>query len=470
MPIFKPRLLHITLLSAITISQISFAAEPDCTAYFDGNQLTVPCVKLPGLESTFAGNFTIDQLSPLLLRLSSVEQTVIDTPTDQLNGVFIRRGYGEVISIQDGFFSLYDVNRQSCTLAGKELPIDALIEEYPSVLLTADGSHFNTLTKYQAADIHPYTYDRLEALPTQCSNLTGEPVTDLTANFEALWHSFNDNYPFFQRKGVDWQAVYAEAKPLLSEINSEEDLLGLFDEMLRPLNDIHVEIVIDDEDAVESYHSIANWLLRAIDTYRSEQGLNNLEQTFAEQSEFDDFDEFVNNLLQTDSEHLQFVNDFVAQAAALIPSYVADLTCPVSAVCSGNINEKVAYLSIAAMFDYGDDEQDGDQDMAFMQQFLADFIPSLADKNALIIDVRNNVGGYDAISNLIAEHFIEQSQVAYHKKAKFAGGFANQHSITLEPQIDQSFTKPVYVLIGEHTYSGGEVFALAMKSLPNAIL
>ncbi|WP_353573273.1 S41 family peptidase, partial [Candidatus Albibeggiatoa sp. nov. BB20] len=32
------------------------------------------------------------------------------------------------------------------------------------------------------------------------------------------------------------------------------------------------------------------------------------------------------------------------------------------------------------------------------------------------------------------------------------------------------FTKPVYVLIGEHTYSGGEVFALAMKSLPNAIL
>ncbi|MCV6636658.1 S41 family peptidase [Candidatus Albibeggiatoa sp. nov. NOAA] len=468
---FKRTLLNTALLSALAISQTSFAASQDCTAHFDGTELTIPCIKITGLESTFSGQFKVDQLSPLLLRLSSVNESLIDTPSEQLNGVFIRRGYGEVLAVQDGLFSLYDLNSQSCTLVEYNLPIEFLAFQYPSVLVAEDGSYFNTLEKYQASDIHPYTYTRLAALPTVCLNLTEQPLTDFTVNFEALWHSFNDNYPFFLRKDVDWQEVYDEAKLLLSQVNSNEGLLDLFSKMLRPLNDIHVDIYVDEDEAavVESYHTIANWLLRAVETYRSEQGLNNLVDAFESQDAFDEFEDFVGDLLENEAGHQQFVQDFVQQAATLIPSYIPDLTCVTETVCSGNINEKVAYLGISTMLGYVEDG-DAEQDTAFMQQFLANFIPSLENKAALIIDVRNNLGGYDAISNLIAGHFIEQSQVAYHKKAKFAGGFTNQHSITLEPQTEQPFTKPVYVLIGEQTYSGGEVFALAMKSLPNVTL
>jgi len=465
------KLLNVALFSSIAMSQNGFAADLDCTAYFDGTQLTIPCIKIKGLESTFAGNFTIEQSSPLLLRLNEAVTTQVETPSEQLNGIFVRRGYGELLVLQDGLFSLYDLNSQSCTLVEESLPIEFLAIEYPNVLVAEDNSYFNTLEKHQAGDTHPYTYTRLQALPNQCLDETEQPITDFSVNFEALWHSFNDNYPFFLRKGVNWQTVYNEAKPLLSEVNSDEELLDLFSEMLTPLNDIHVDIYVDaDQDAVvESYHTILSWLLRAVNTYRSEQGLDSLEQAFAAQDEFDNFEAFVSELLENEQGHQQFVQSFIQQASGLIPSYVTDLTCSAPTVCFGNINDNVAYLNITAMLGYTD-EDNTEQDIEFMQQFLADFIPSLTEKAALIIDVRNNVGGYDAISDLIAGHFIEQPQVAYHKKAKFADGFANQHSITLTPQIEQPFTKPVYVLIGEQTYSGGEIFSLSMKSLPNVTL
>jgi len=469
MPSFKKTVLHTALLSTFIFAHPSFAFESTCQAHFDGTQLHVPCIQVEGLASQFSASFAVTALQPhLKLQMAAIETRFAETPSQQLRGIFQRQGYGEIIAIADTGFHRYDYNQYSCTRVEHNVPLSELSAEQPSVLMAADSSYFETLAQYQAGDSHPYTYQRLPTLPTTCAQASDAPISDFRTNFEALWHSFNDNYPFFAIKDVDWQAVYTQAQTQLNNVASDEDLLALFAEMLHPLDDIHVEIEIDGDVVVASQHILPQWLLMALDNYRAEQTLPNLQQAFEAQDEIEDFEAFVMLLLQNDAGHQQFMEQFTTQAEQIIPSYVSDIECAVPSVCYGNLNQDIAYLNLQAMSDYTDAD-DVEQDMAFMQGFLSELIPELADKQALVIDVRNNDGGNDSVSLLIAEHFTAQRQLAYRKKAKFADGFANQHAIYLQP-AEQTFTKPVYVLINEDTFSAGEIFALAMKGLPNVTL
>ena len=463
---FSPQktLLTTALLSSALLSQGAIAnTQQDCRASFDGVRLTVPCISAPELESTFAATFVLtEENAEIVFSLFNLEETIRDFPTTSLQGIFVNRGYGQILEIGDGVFSLYDFNRQTCTKFEDNLPVSFFSELYPTVLLHADGSRFDTLPRYNADESHPFTYQQIDALPLQCQQSIDQPVNDFTINFEALWHSFNDNYPLFNIKQVDWQEIYEEAKPRLRGVQSDLELLALFGEMIKPMNDGHVSVKMDDDNEVESATLPPNWILRVIEVYRAEQGLSDLQTAFATQQQFDDFEAFFANLLNTDAAHEQFL-----QGQQIISNYVADLDCPIAKVCSGTINPQVAYISIRAMSGYGPTgEDDPEQDIAFIEQFLDQLMPNLADKQAVIIDIRRNGGGFEPVSLAIASRFNAEEQIAFHKKAKFAEGFANQQSVVLEA-AEQPFTKPVYVLTNEESASAAEGFILMLRQLPH---
>ncbi|MFZ0400727.1 MAG: hypothetical protein WAL03_06525, partial [Pseudolabrys sp.] len=62
-------------------------------------------------------------------------------------------------------------------------------------------------------------------------------------NFEALWKTFHNRYPFFELRNVDWKKQYDTYRPKVTRETSDDALFDIFCQMLAPLHDGHVELI-----------------------------------------------------------------------------------------------------------------------------------------------------------------------------------------------------------------------------------
>ena len=95
------------------------------------------------------------------------------------------------------------------------------------------------------------------------------------------------------------------------------------------------------------------------------------------------------------------------------------------------------------------------------------------DLNGIIIDIRNNPGGDDSTAITIINRFCDRKRVAFHRKTKIGPGeddFTALKTWHIEPQGDAQFTGPIVLLTCDSVFSGGEVFALAIKQLPHVTI
>jgi C-terminal processing protease CtpA/Prc len=91
----------------------------------------------------------------------------------------------------------------------------------------------------------------------------------------------------------------------------------------------------------------------------------------------------------------------------------------------------------------------------------------------IIIDIRENPGGDDNTVIAIVNRFCDRKQTAFHRKTKLGPGehdFTAIKSWHIEPQGPAQFTGPIVLLSCDSVFSGGEVFALAMKQLPHVTI
>jgi len=91
----------------------------------------------------------------------------------------------------------------------------------------------------------------------------------------------------------------------------------------------------------------------------------------------------------------------------------------------------------------------------------------------LIIDIRENPGGDDSTVVAIVNRFCDRKQIVFHRKTKIGPGDADFTPIKswhIEPQGPAQFTGPIVLLSCDSVFSGGEVFALAMKQLPHVTI
>jgi tricorn protease len=100
---------------------------------------------------------------------------------------------------------------------------------------------------------------------------------------------------------------------------------------------------------------------------------------------------------------------------------------------------KVGYLHVASM---------GRSDQT---QFEREAFEYVIGKDAMIIDVRFNSGGY------IADTLIDWLE----RKPR---GFVRPRDGATQPWPTRAWDKPIIVLINEHSFSNGEIFAYAMRS------
>ena len=70
-------------------------------------------------------------------------------------------------------------------------------------------------------------------------------IRDPEKNFEELWKTFHDRYPFFELRNVDWKKQYETYRPKVTSKTSDDELFDIFCQMLAPLDDGHVELMVN---------------------------------------------------------------------------------------------------------------------------------------------------------------------------------------------------------------------------------
>ncbi len=99
-------------------------------------------------------------------------------------------------------------------------------------------------------------------------------------------------------------------------------------------------------------------------------------------------------------------------------------------------------------------------------------ITELQECKGIVIDVRNNGGGYLRNDEYAASLFLDREVVYYYSKQKTGPGhddFGEATAKTIYPREGPGFTGKNAVLTNRATASGGEAFALALGNLPYSV-
>lgn len=235
---------------------------------------------------------------------------------------------------------------------------------------------------------------------------------DPISNFEEMWNGYDQYYGLFQVKNVDWNAVYAQYRPQITEQTTDAELKTIFHAMIDPLNDNHTFIITDENEP------------------RIESGI---------------FDT------------LKIQTDF---SLDVIPEYVHDLKHFGAAIDYGKLDDNIGYIHFGDFI----------PSQKYFQDAIDVILSEIGHIHGLVIDIRDNPGGNDATAQYVAGRFAEE-RALYMNVRKKSGPGPNDFSQTIpwfvEPTGGTRFTEPIVLLTSRWTQSAGETFTLAMQELSN---
>ena len=251
-----------------------------------------------------------------------------------------------------------------------------------------------------------------------------EITEDPEANFEELWQTFHKRYAFFELRGVDWKKQYETFRPKVIKTTTDKELFGIICEMLAPLKDGHVNLKArgnhkgkyNPEDEPHFYRE-----------FPSEPLVQELFKLTNKNLRRNGFDE-----VEDDTKLFRHAK-----------------------------SDKFGYLRILEFEGLSKKKANAALDRIFS---------GFAGLDGLIIDIRDNPGGTDALVYLIAGRFADKTRIGHHRRTKKGPGaddFGPIKTKNLEPLGKTQFTKPVALLTNDASFSAADVFAMVMKELPH---
>lgn len=239
---------------------------------------------------------------------------------------------------------------------------------------------------------------------------------DPNYNFEVFWQSFNENYAFFDLYDVDWKAAYTQYAAQVKPDMSEEALMELLAEMVQDLNDNHISLA-NGEDEFSPYRGTPAWRERIRDVVQ---------------------------VIET-----KYVPDI---------KYLSD-----ERIRYGWLNDHIGYINLVAMAADENTEASLDKLVPSLDKALK----QLQTAKTIVLDVRFNEGGQDAVSLAFANRFADRKREVYSKQAAVRDGEAARETRFIEPTGDASYSGKVVLLTSGVTESAAESFAQSMRQLPN---
>ena len=363
----------------------------------------------------------------------------ISLPNANLDGLWRSDGYGHLYEIEGDSFQIYAVTAVSCvpTLSGEVLPGTAKpstrgpLEAWLDIhILQEDGvspigvqvipTENPDQKQFVVDGITTYmTLNRLHDWPETCKHPS--PDTPLAA-FDALWQTYDEHYPFFAMKGIDWYAVSDQYRPQINEQTTDAELLDIFTAMIEPLHDAHTWIQpIDLDDDFLGNRPDPNPLTEA-DWQRTEAII-------------------ADSFLQTPPK--EYVNGEIS---------------------FGLLARDVGYLRINRLADYAPKGGDYWTGMEALELALDEIFSQ--PMNGLIIDLRPNEGGSDLYGLAIVNRLTQAPYLAYTIEARNDPADPTQwtqgQEIFVQPSKRPGYHGPVILLTSRYTVSAGETFTMAL--------
>ncbi len=228
--------------------------------------------------------------------------------------------------------------------------------------------------------------------------------------FEQVWNLLNANYPYFEQRGIDWNALHKVYSAKISPTSTEEELFNTLSNMLEHFNDGHINL----EAGTKRFCSLVK----------------------------------VNPKMEDFSWKL--VND-----KYLNKSYKAS---PDSMFFYGWLTDEFAYMRIRRF-----------PNKEIIEKYIDNIIGELAKAKGMVIDIRGNPGGNGFGVAALGSRFADRKRL-YEKNINRIDQSKTYTSTTyhyVEPLGPIQYTRPVILLQNVYSESGSDAFALAMRVLPN---
>ncbi|MFE4859096.1 S41 family peptidase [Streptomyces sp. NPDC056670] len=349
----------------------------------------------------------------------------------RLDGVWRMDGYGTLVTVANGRFTTYDTTRVSCLPGavtaqqvgrpGAGGAIRYGEDSVASMTFTPDGREHAVLALDDAAGVRHLA--RLSALPERCRQPAAEGPL---AVFDRFWATFAENYPFFAAKGINWQAVRDRYRPLITPDTTDARLQQILTDMMRPLHDAHTALVHQGRTV---YFGLRPGTRVPTADLRTRAAANVERQLVAPARTF-------------------------GQGKLVV----------------GELPGRLGYLRVDSFDGYVESGSFQDQ-VAELDRALDALLPRDAARGAgplrgLVIDVRLNGGGSDALGLRIASRLTDRAYTAYRKVARDdpddPARFTRPQPIVVHPAAAPRWTGPVALLTSGSSVSAAETFAQAL--------
>jgi CubicO group peptidase (beta-lactamase class C family) len=371
----------------------------------------------------------------------------IDTASlKSFQGTWSEQGTGLLVTIHEESVKVYRHTRKTCLEILNFSEINKAEEHFARIKANRADKSFSFIPK-NVSEFNRITLVKTE-LPEPCTNPASLKEFNPEFIFEHTWHAMNDYYPFFQLRGVDWQAQWDHFRPLVDENTTQEELFSILTKTLFPIDDGHVQLFANINDNTVSFSPGSN------------RGWNLLASI-----QFDDDNDSVDAYANT----LNIFNQTLARNYGLedftSSNLISDTGVPFMhwGILEGNIG----YLQINSMMVYKDGEQlEICEQINALHSEMNSVLADLGETQSMIVDIRFNTGGYDEFSLALAGYFAESKTKAFSKENYNLGNPTPRREYFIDPMFSKQYNKPVNLIIGPDTSSAAEIFTLAMKSLP----
>ncbi|MEM6262867.1 MAG: S41 family peptidase [Bacteroidota bacterium] len=251
-------------------------------------------------------------------------------------------------------------------------------------------------------------------------------------NFEKLWDTFSERYANFSEKGVDWQQVYQAYRPLIDSSTTNEELFEVCCRMVQELNDGHVTI---------------------------DPGFNS-EIECGPPYDFQFEGEF-----PTAQDRMKFAAVLDKTLAAHGFSAPVRIELDEETNFQYRVSDAFGYLRL--------DEMTEKNTYGKFARSLDQAIGAFQDKEAVIIDLLFNGGGWDHISYVLASRLIlKGTEVGHFVRTRQKGKdtYTPMKFKQVKARGKNQYVQPIVILTSDFTASAAEVFLLLMLDLPHVTI
>ncbi len=332
----------------------------------------------------------------------------------KMDGLWESDGYGTFFEIQGGLMSAFAVTSATC-LPWYRFRYSAGQLNSRSIVLDKSSV---TARLHVTGGVSDVILRRVEERPKSCME---KPANTPLSNYSIFWQTFAENYPFFDLHHVDWAEADRKYRPRVTPETSSKTLFGIFQKMIEPLHDGHTYIAAKD-----------------------------LEASFG----------------GSRSDHDELSDEDYSKYAEITQSkYVQG---ELRSFCKGKVwfgmlAGSVGYLLIPSFEEFGGPVFQAEAQ--FLEEALDQIFRDSTELKGLVIDIRHNDGGADALGLIIASRFTIRKYLAYSKETRNSPGrplhFTAPQPICVMPSERPSFQGEAVLLTGRDCASACETFAMA---------